>query len=241
MLSALLLVLLVPVSFAGIGGADGGASQSQSQLRKEFATMKVSALKHRARAEGIEQKLIDETDDAENPRAALTELLLKGLPDRSDGATPPRESEPLTSGAEQYDVWNEWDGMFSANDGIEKLVAADFEPPAFFVRDSPDIVWVVLYCMPNSRGCRRTAEMYRALAGLLRGDRRARLGVVSLGTDLSVPTEGDRPSLPLCICLRPRLGARVSHPVSLYARTEGCAHSRGTAPRFHPDLPLQPH
>ena len=243
MLSALLLVLLVPVSVAEVGGAEGGASLSQSQLRKEFAAMKVSALKHRARAEGIEQELIDGTDDAENPRAALTELLLQGMPERSDAPTPPRESEPLTSGAEQYDVWKEWDGMFSANDGIEKLVATDFEPPAFYLRDSPDIVWVVLYCMPSSRGCRRTAEMYKELAGLLRGDRRARLGVVSLGTDLSTPTEGDRPSLSLCLCLCLCLwlGVCVSDSVCFNTRTEGCAYSRSAAPRFHPDLSLQPH
>eukprot|EP01043_Picozoa_sp_COSAG02_P017184 COSAG02_NODE_773_length_17343_cov_61.240373_17_plen_307_part_00 len=173
----------MPVSFA-----ENSAQPQLSQLEEELAGMKVSALKQRARVDGVEQSLIDEADDAESPRAALTALLLQRLREESDGPTTHgAESEPLTSGAEQYDVWKEWDGMFGADDGIEKLVAKDFKPPAFYLRDSPENVWVVLYCTPSSRGCARTADMYKQLAGLLRADRRARVGLVNLGADLRQP------------------------------------------------------
>lgn len=167
---------------------------SQSQLGEELAGMKVSALKQRARAEGVEQRLIDATDDAGSPRDALTDLLLQQLRTGSDGPMhageepSPIGSQPLTTGAEQYDIWKEWDGLFSAADDIEKLTARDFEPPAFYLRDSPDIVWVVLYCTPSSRGCRRTADMYKQVAGLLRGNHRARVGLVNLGSGDALAT-----------------------------------------------------
>lgn len=103
----------------------------------------------------------------------------------------PGSAEPLTTGAEQYNIWKEWEGMFTANDGVENLVASDFKPPAFFLRDSPDIVWVVLYCTPSSRGCLRLAEMYKEFAGLVREDRRARVGVVHLGDGRTPTPESD--------------------------------------------------
>lgn len=89
--------------------------------------------------------------------------------------------------------WKQWDGLFTASDGIEQLDAKDFVPPAFFVRDSKKVVWVVLYCQPDARQCQSRGgsgvpDTYKELAGMFREDSRVRLGLVNLA-EPGVPDE----------------------------------------------------
>jgi hypothetical protein len=199
-------VLLLAAAWAAAAAAAEGAAQQQpepaagqtdesddAKLREELAGMKVSALKQRARAEGVDESTIGAADDAESPRGALTELLLKrrreGPRQAAPGARQQPAAEPsLTTGAEQYDTWTEWGELYTANDGIEQLYAKDFAPPSFYLRDSPDKLWVVLYCRPTARACAGTAGMYKEFAALVRADPRVKVGLVNLGSDARVAT-----------------------------------------------------
>ena len=175
--------------------------------------MKVTQLKKRARAAGVDPAMVDATDDAADTREELTDLIIArqmrappgpdDLPPRSqaDPRTDPTAATdnmppagaidpPLTSGAEQYDTWKAWEGMYTAADsaGIEMLYAKDFAKPAFYLRESGK-VWVVLYHAPAARGCERMAQMYKELAGMFQRDTRVRFRVVNLAVtgDPSVP------------------------------------------------------
>ena len=68
------------IAAVGIGGA-------QDSLRAELAVMRISQLKRRAVAAGAGQAQVDDADDADEPRAALIELLLKA------DAAPPTDAK----------------------------------------------------------------------------------------------------------------------------------------------------
>eukprot|EP01051_Picozoa_sp_SAG22_P036105 SAG22_NODE_17310_length_307_cov_0.831731_1_plen_92_part_10 len=71
------LRLQAVVDPAGIAAAPGKSEGSTPRkptaraLRTELAPMKTSLLRKRARAAGVEEDAIDETDEADDPRAAL--------------------------------------------------------------------------------------------------------------------------------------------------------------------------
>ena len=83
-----------PESFAAIGRFVGvkhkrepGPQQREAALRAELETVaKVSALKKRARADGIGEERIAEADDADNPRGFLTDLIV--TQQQQQGAAP---------------------------------------------------------------------------------------------------------------------------------------------------------
>jgi hypothetical protein len=60
-----------------------GAPAAESALHAELRSMKVTQLKRRAREAGGDAQLIEETDDAEVPKAALIELIV-GLENAAD-------------------------------------------------------------------------------------------------------------------------------------------------------------
>ena len=66
----------------GLAGAASLASSVHSSamrvasLRAELAELKLSQLKRRARAEGLDEEAVDGVDDTADPKAAITELLI---------------------------------------------------------------------------------------------------------------------------------------------------------------------
>ena len=51
-------------------------AETEASLRAELAQLKLSALKKRARAEGLDEDSVDDIDDAADPKAAIIDLLV---------------------------------------------------------------------------------------------------------------------------------------------------------------------
>jgi predicted DNA binding CopG/RHH family protein len=56
--------------------ADRAKAETEASLRAELAQLKLSALKKRARAEGLDEDSVDDIDDAADPKAAIIDLLV---------------------------------------------------------------------------------------------------------------------------------------------------------------------
>eukprot|EP01046_Picozoa_sp_COSAG06_P025284 COSAG06_NODE_2116_length_7557_cov_122.672298_7_plen_97_part_00 len=59
------------------GGTSGDAAGLDSTLLAELRFLKVSQLKKRARAAGVDAEAIEDTDDAEIPKEALVALIVE--------------------------------------------------------------------------------------------------------------------------------------------------------------------
>eukprot|EP01052_Picozoa_sp_SAG31_P041531 SAG31_NODE_6323_length_2066_cov_2.036604_1_plen_342_part_00 len=53
-----------------------------AELRRELSSLKLSALKRRARDEGVDEKLLESADDAADVRAAVCQLIVESVGDR---------------------------------------------------------------------------------------------------------------------------------------------------------------
>jgi hypothetical protein len=82
--------------------ADNGGEAELEALRAELAPMKVSHLKKRALAAGVDEEVLDDVDDAEDPKDALISVLVeehrKTLESQDDGAAAQAELEALRAG-----------------------------------------------------------------------------------------------------------------------------------------------
>jgi hypothetical protein len=61
---------------AAMEAATRARAEKEASLRAELVELKLSQLKKRARAEGLDEEAVDGVDDAADPKAAITELLI---------------------------------------------------------------------------------------------------------------------------------------------------------------------
>ena len=62
-----------------LGEEDQGLSDKKTELRKDLGVMKISELRKRAHAVGIDEMAMEGAADGEDERRDLTELLLQAL------------------------------------------------------------------------------------------------------------------------------------------------------------------
>ena len=78
------LVNLIVASTAEVAKAEPPKESAERKLRAELSALKLSALRKRARAEGVDTQDLDAADDADDVRQAVTELIIAAQQQETD-------------------------------------------------------------------------------------------------------------------------------------------------------------